>query len=156
MIRFEAFKAGHLKFFKPQEAQRDRYWAVVQSEHVNLLEAPPSLSAWAGQVCVGAGGLLALARYRAVAWMILSQDASPYLLPIVRKIRRVVALAPYKRIELTVEEGFEQGEQFARLIGAVCETPEPMRYYGDNGQHERMFAIVNDHINIAFAPVKGD
>lgn len=142
MIKFTPFRAGHLQFFKPQAAQQQEYWAVMQSGEIEALEGPMSLSAWARNACVGAGGLIALRPHRAIAWMILAQDASKHLFPIARKIQRVAAASPYKRIEITVEEGFAQGERFAKLLGAVCETPQPMRYYGSTGNHERMFALI--------------
>lgn len=144
MIEFRPFRAGHLQFFKPQPAQRSEYTAIVRSGEAAALEGPMSLSGWAGSACVGAAGLIHVRPHRAVAWMILSQDAAEYMLPIVKKIRRVAKAAPYKRIELTVAEGFVEGERFARLLGAVCETPEPMRYFGASERHERMFALIKE------------
>lgn len=144
MIEFKPFRAGHLQFFKPQPAQRSEYTAIVKSGEAAALEGPMSLSGWADSVCVGAAGLIHVRPHRAVAWMILSQDAAEYMLPIVKKIRRVAKAAPYKRIELTVAEGFVEGERFAKLLGAVCETPEPMRYFGANERHERMFALIKE------------
>jgi len=144
MIEFKPFRAGHLQFFKPQDAQRDEYTALVRSGEAAALEGPMSLSGWASHTCVGAAGLIHVRPHRAVAWMILSRDAAEYMLPIVKKIRRVAKAAPYKRIELTVAEGFDEGERFARLLGAVCETPDPMRYFGANERHERMFALIKE------------
>lgn len=142
MIEFTPFKAGHLRFLKPQPAQRSEHTAILQSGEAAALEGPMSLSGWADSRCVGAAGLIHVRPHRAVAWMILSADASEYMLPIVKKIRRVARAVPYKRIELTVADGFSEGERFARLLGAVCETPEPMRYFGANERHERMYALI--------------
>ena len=141
-MEFTAFKAGHLAYLKPQDAQRSEYAALVRSGEASALEGGVSLSGWDGNVCMGAAGLIPVRPQRAVAWMILSRDIGPYMLPVAKKIRRVLALAPYKRVELTVADGFEAGQRFAELIGAVCETPEPMRFFGVDGRDERMYAVL--------------
>lgn len=143
-MEFRPFRAGHLEFFTPQPAQRGEYNALLRSGEVHALEGPMSLSGWVEHRCVGAAGLIHVRPHRAAAWMILSQSASRYMLPIVKKIKRVAEASPYKRIELTVAEGFEEGERFAALLGAVCETPDPMRYFGVGERHERMFALIKE------------
>lgn len=144
MIEYRPFRAGHLQFFRPQEAQRYEYAALVGSGEAAMLEGPFALSGWEGSRCLGAGGLLPVRPHRAIAWLILSDRASDYMVPIARKLRRAVRAAPYRRIELTVADGFEQGDRFANLLGAVCETPEPMRYFGADERHERMYALIKE------------
>lgn len=142
MIEYRPFKAGHLDLFTPQEAQRGEHAALVRSGGAGGLEGGVSLSGWVGHKCVGAAGLIHVREHRAVAWMILSQDIGAHMLPLAKKVRRVLNSVGYLRVELTVAEGFEQGERFARLIGAKCETPEPMRYFGADKRNERMYAVI--------------
>lgn len=144
MISFTPFRAGHLNYLRPQPEQEAEYRAVMAAGTGTLIEGPLALSAWAEMRCIGAAGCLHVTPYRAVGWMILSGDAAPYMLPIARKVRRVFGACSYKRIELTVAAQFESGHRFARLLGAVQETPEPMRFYGMNGQAEIMYALVKD------------
>lgn len=146
MIEYLPFKAGHLQWLKPQTAQVAEHLALVNSDAADLLEGGISLSAWAHNRCVGAAGLIEIWPHRAMAWLILSEGAGPYMLPIARKVRRVVAACPYKRVELTVAADFERGRQFARLVGAKCETPQPMKGYGAEGRDEYMYAIVKESL----------
>lgn len=142
MIRFETFRASHLKFIKPQAAQAEEHAMAMRSEGAYLLENPYTLSAWADYRCVGAGGLLEIWPHRALAWMILSEGAGAYMMPLVRKVRRGIKASGYKRVELTVVEGNKAGHRFARLVGFQLETPEPMRAYGPTGNAEFMYALV--------------
>lgn len=144
MIEFQPFKAGHLSYLSPQKEQRREHAQLVRSGAVELLESNVALSGWADGKCVGAAGLIPVRPHRAVAWMILSDGIGPYMVPVVRKVRRVLIAVPYKRIELTVSSGFEAGHHFARLLGAVCETPEPMRFFGADGGDEMMYAIIKE------------
>lgn len=141
-MEFRPFKAGHLLYLKPQEVQKDVHASVVHSGMATVYETGTALSGWQGSKCIGAAGLLPVWPHKALAWAFLSDAAASDMLAIVRKVRRVIALSPYKRVELTVAEGHEQGHRFARLIGATCETPEPMRFYGSNGDSEYMYAVL--------------
>lgn len=76
--------------------------------------------------------------------MFLSDQIGSAMLPIVRKVRRTIAAAPYRRVELTVSDRFDKGHDFARLLGAERETPEPMRFYGADGGGEVMYAVVKE------------
>lgn len=144
MIEFVPFRAAHLQYLTPQAAQRADHEAALQSNEGHLLEGHTSLTAWAGSTCLGMAGLIPVYSQRAAAWLLLSDSAARYMLPITRKVRRVIALSPYRRVELSVREGFTAGHQFARLIGAKCETPEPMRQFGPRGESEMLYAIVKE------------
>lgn len=142
MIEFQPFRAGHLRYLKPQEAQRQEHALLVRSGEASALETGIALSGWADHRCIGAAGLIHVRSQRAIAWMILSDGTGKYMVPLAKKVRRVLKAVPYLRVEFTVAEGFEDGDRFARLIGAVCETPEPMRFFGAEGRSERMYAVL--------------
>lgn len=144
MIEFTPFRAAHLLYLTPQEAQREDHAKAVREGGNEVLEDGVSLTAWGDGYCLGMAGLIPISPYRAMAWLLLSERAGRYMVPITRKVRRVVALTQYRRVELTVREGFEAGHQFARLIGARCETPEPMRWFGPRGESETMYAIIKE------------
>lgn len=144
MIEFTPFRAGHLEYLKPQSAQRNEHAYLVSSGGASLLEHPMALTAWHRSVCIGVAGCIPVRPHRAVAWAILSDDAGPYMLTIARKIRRVVAVGPYRRVEMTVAGEHEAGHRFARLLGAKRETPEPMRFYGADGGDEVMYALIRE------------
>lgn len=143
-VEFTPFRAGHLEYLVPQPAQRREHAALLASGAADLLESYVALTAWHQSRCLGMAGCLPVHRYRAVVWMLLSEDAGPHILTISRKIKRVLAQAPWKRIEITVTATFENGQRFARLIGGKLETPEPMKLYGPDGDDQYMYAIVKD------------
>lgn len=144
MITFEPFKAGHLVHFVPQPAQAREHAAMIASGELRGLETGIALSAWVGARCVGAAGLVAVRPHRAVAWAVLSQGAAAYMLPIARKVRRVILASQFRRVEFTVAAGFREGQKFAALIGATRETPEPMRFFGADGGDEIMYAVIKE------------
>lgn len=141
MIEFAPFRAGHLAYLTPQKAQEAEY-KLLRDSAAEALEGSVALSAWANNRCLGAAGLIPIRPHRAIAWMILSERASPYMLPIVRKVRRVISASAFKRVELTVSDRFEEGHRFARMLGAVRETPEPMKYFGADGGDEVLYAVL--------------
>jgi alkyl sulfatase BDS1-like metallo-beta-lactamase superfamily hydrolase len=89
-------------------------------------------------------GLIPVHTHRALAWMLLSGQAGEHMLTIGRKVKRVLAVAPYRRVEITVAADFIDGQRFALLVGATLETPKPMRAYGPDGNDEYMYAIVRE------------
>lgn len=141
MTTFTPFRGGHLRFLKPQAAQRPEHHTLLSSGAAERLESPLAMTAWRDLLPVAAGGLIQLWPHRAVAWAILSQDAGPSMVTLVRKALRVVELSPYQRVEFTVAEGFVQGHRLAQLLGALSETPEAMRHFGFNGGSESMYSL---------------
>lgn len=144
MIEYRPFKVGHLAYITPQPLQRREHAMLVQSGAAGALEGTLALSAWRGVTCLGAAGLIHITPYRAMAWAILSDRAGSDMLGITRKVRRVLSAAPYRRVELTVVDGFAEGHRFAKLLGAKRETPEPMRFFGADGEDEVMYAIIRE------------
>lgn len=142
MLEYQPFKSGHLRYLAPQRTQRYDHAIMLNSEYAKIVDGNFGLSAWEGNTCVAAAGCVPIFGSRAVAWAILSNDAAPYMLQIVRKVRHTMALLPYQRIEISVRADFEDGKRFARLIGMTLETPEPMRCHGANGEDEYMYAVV--------------
>lgn len=133
---------GHIKCIKPQEVDKLGLAAYASTDFEQVLRDNFSLSAWVGNRCMGAAGLVQIYPGRALAWALLSADAGPYLTEITRKAKQVIDLEPTARIEITVLEGFEAGHRWAELLGFVCETPKGMRRYGVLGQTEFMYAKV--------------
>lgn len=142
MLEYQPFRSGHLRFLAPQRLQKYDHAIMLNSEYANIVDNNFGLSAWDGSRCVAAAGVVPIFTGRAVAWAILSNDAAPYMLQIVRKVRRTMANLPYRRIEIAVRADFEDGKRFASLIGMKLETPEPMRAHGANGEDEYMYAVV--------------
>lgn len=142
MIEFRPFQATHLRYLNPQRLQRTDHAVLLNPEYAEIVDRNFALSAWVGSRCVGASGCVPVFAQRAVGWAILSEDAAPYMLPIIRRFRDVISGLPYRRIEICVRADFEDGKRFARLIGMKLETPEPMRAHGPYGEDELQYAAV--------------
>jgi hypothetical protein len=141
-LEFTPFRAAHLTYLVPQEAQRRDHAALLGSGAAELMESPMALTAWHKSRCLGMAGLLQVHPHRALAWALLSDAAAPHMLAITRKVKRVVALSPWRRVEITVAADFIDGQRFARALGATLETPEPLKAYGVYGNDEYMYSIV--------------
>lgn len=145
MITYTPFRAAHLQYLLPQPMQARDYSSLLAAGGAEVLENYVALTAWnAKGHCLGMAGCIPIRPHRAVGWMLLSRDAGPAMLSIARKVRRVFQTTPFKRIEISVSAKFPDGQRFARLIGAVIETPEPMRYYGAYEDDEYMYAMIKD------------
>lgn len=143
-VEFTPFRATHLQYLVPQAAQKHDHGALLASGAAELMEGPVALTAWRRNVCLGMAGLIPVHRHRALAWALLSEDAGAHMLTISRKVKRVLAVAPYRRVEITVNADFIDGQRFALLIGGALETPRPMRAYGPDGDDQYMYAVVRE------------
>ena len=142
MLGFKPYKAGHLRALCPQDAQRRDYAIMVREGHAEMLERGLSMSAWDGSTCVAVAGLMPVLPHRAAAWAVLSNRAEPYMLSITRKMRLMITQAPYRRVEMTVDAEFKNGQRLALLVGMVLDTPKPLEAYGANGEDELMYSRV--------------
>lgn len=135
-MRLEPFRPEHLRRIEVQEAQRRDF----------MLQPDPTYGeAWTafdGERGICSAGLLQLWPGRAYAWAVLSLHAGPYLLEITRIARFILAASTYERIEMYVDEDFEQGRRWAGMLGFRCETPEPMRKYLPSGASAYLYARV--------------
>ncbi len=143
-LEFRPFRAGHLRYVTPQAAQKDELEAIRVAGLAEMLEGPYALSGWRDGRCIGAAGLQQVFAHRAACWMLLSEEAEDHMVAITRKVRRVVALSPYRRVELTVDTGFPNGHKFAELLGFKRETDEPLQAYGPAGNAEHMYALIKE------------
>lgn len=62
-------------------------------------------------------------------WCLLSIYANKHLISITRFIIYLLESIDYQRFELQVEDGFEEGHRWARILGFQCETPNGMKNY---------------------------
>lgn len=141
-LEFKEFRIEHLRFLVPQPAQRQEHALLVTTSYGDILDRNPGLAAWQGSVCVAAAGWVPIYPHRVCCWALFSEAASPFMLPIARKMRNMIRILPYRRVEIVVRADFVQGHQLARLIGMTLETPEPLKGHGVDGADEVMYAVV--------------
>jgi len=134
-LEFKPFYGNHVRYIDPQDNQKAEWAAFLQPEYLAAAEDGLALSAWDGNRCVAAAGIVHLYPHRAIAWALLSRYAGGYMGGIVRKVRTVMSLDPTARIEMTVKADFEPGIRFAKAIGMTQETGV-LRKHGMNGDDE--------------------
>lgn len=138
MIDVVPFKAEHLRTLTPQPEQQDE-WAYA-------VEAGMEGNGWSVQKngkSLACGVLVALGDGRAAVQAFVGADAGPYMTKILRVTVRALRMAPYRRVEATVVEGFVAGDRLMRMLGFELETPKGMRMFGPNGETHMLYARVN-------------
>ncbi len=141
-ITFRKFHSEHLRYLSPQHLQKYDHALLIGTEYMDVIDRNFAISGWVGNTCIGACGAIGIYPHRALGWAILSEEASPYMLQIVRKVRAYFDVMAFKRIEATVRADFEHGHRFARMLGLTQETPVPMRAHGPQGEDEILYALV--------------
>lgn len=142
MIEIVPLKPEHIDGMEVQPAQR-----MGADEMRVAMSAPMGDDAWtvlADGKPVACGGLLKVWEGRAYAWALLGVDARRYLKSITKAARRGIETGGFRRVEMAVQEGFPEGQHWARLLGFTLETPEPMRAYLPNGRDAYLYAKVSE------------
>jgi len=85
---------------------------------------------------IGNGKVVIIAGYQDVgdrAWLstIIGGDAGPYMVPIVRKMRAMLDIMPFARIESHVNVNFAPANRLMRILGFEAESV--MRKYNRDG-----------------------
>lgn len=81
--------------------------------------------AWTGEVdgkVIACGGLIPQWENRALAWMLIGEDAGPHFAALHKHVKRFLVRAPYRRIEAHVDVGFEQGARWMKMLGFELEA----------------------------------
>jgi hypothetical protein len=148
-IVFRPFEPPHLAEILSDPAGRfaGRAECLGKLDAVSFLTVP-RLS-WTGvcndRLVGGCGGIFEVWEGRGKAWAafgVVPERAWP---AITEKARSTLAAAREVglcRIEATVQEGFDAGHRWARRLGFVLETPEPMRFFGPDGASHYLYSRV--------------
>lgn len=128
-LTFRPCKQGHLALIAPHEAFGPVQPLYLSPQFAELLNDNVGLSAWAGNHCVGAAGVIAIHKYRFLAWSFLSVNSGPFMLGITRKTKEVLDSFKDVRVEMAVNVDFKEGHRWAKLLGFQMEAPF-MKCYG--------------------------
>lgn len=116
---------------------------MIEPGYEALLIAGKAEGAWVGPRIVAAAGLgILIPGELAIAWCLLSPRAGRYLASITQRCRHVLAENSIVRIEMTVNADIVHGERWAKALGFVRETVEPLRKRGKGGKDQHIFARV--------------
>ena len=133
-VKFVRFKARHLDEFKAQAAQATEA-LLASPENTRALEHSPfAFSALYEGRCIGAGGVVEYWDGLGEAWALIGPVPPHCWTSITREVNRVMeeAMADgYRRLELHIIDGFEEGHRWARLLG-FDRVDHPLRRWGPN------------------------
>lgn len=110
------------------------------ADYANLLVSGIGYSGIVDGRTVLASGLLQTGTYKATAWALVGKDAGKYMLKATREIERQIRQSPYKRIETPVLRSFKEGHRWMKILGFENETPNGMKYWGEDGKTYDMYA----------------
>lgn len=118
-VRLVDLEAWHLERIHPQRAQAAEFAAAP---------GMPAGRGWAAMVepalehpvCIG--GWTQMGPTWAYAWAVLGEDVGPHMRSLTRAIRFQLEAAPFARIEMRVDKGFEAARRWAELLGYQLEA----------------------------------
>lgn len=116
---------------------------VLTSGEVVALERAPSWTALAGNQVVACAGVVKMWPGRYTAWAFLGDASRGYMREITKAVRAFLDMLDARRVELSVELGFKQGHQWARMLGFTLETPV-MPAYGVGGEPHAMYVKLKE------------
>lgn len=117
------WKRGDSESVNLQTAQR--YSGDLADVSVDLTSLSEVGLAWTAEVdggVVACGGLLPQWENRALAWMLIGENAGPHFAGIHRHVRQFLARSPYRRIEAHVDVGFAPGARWMKMLGFELEA----------------------------------
>lgn len=131
------FVPEHLTMIDPQPWQKRPENALAMQDATG--------HAWTAMVndkTMACAGVVELWPGRAFAWALIDKDAGRHMIGITRAVKNTLAWLPYRRIEMAVIAGFDEGMRWAEMLGFKLETPEPMPLYFPGGESAYQFSKV--------------
>lgn len=141
-MRIEVLRAEHLDRIGLQAAQAHFGGEFIKPGYADMLRQGPAFTALHGDQVLACAGTVEIWPGRAMAWALLSELAGRHLLALHRAVAGFLMQAPYRRIEATVDDGFEPGHRWLRLLGFTCETPAGMPGFTPQGRGAFLYARV--------------
>jgi ribosomal protein S18 acetylase RimI-like enzyme len=104
----------NLKLQPAQEYMRG--WSILSADLTDLSEAGLAWTAEHDGVILGIAGLSPQWENRAIAWALVSANAGKRFVRIHAAVKRFLEVAPYRRIEATVDVGFVEGMRWMDML----------------------------------------
>lgn len=140
-MRVERYRAEHLDRLDLQEGQK--YLAVYLPAALRkALEGEFSFTLLDGDEVLCCAGLMQEWDNRAILWSYLAENIGPRRFRVLHShAKRLLEVAPFKRIEATVDVGFENGHRWMEALGFRMEA-HTMRAYRPDGGDSSLYALV--------------
>lgn len=144
MIDLTYFKAEHFKAVESREPTAKWIGKLISDEMLLKLEKLPYSRSFIdeeGKV-VACIGVIEQWENNAVAWAVLDQASmKKHMLSIHRWVESFLATLPIDRIEAVVDETFEAGHRWIKLLKFEEEAPVLKKYF-PNGASGKLYARV--------------
>jgi hypothetical protein len=134
-IEVRQFLPYHVDLLKAQGVQDAQIAEVslVLTSYANVSRPDgPAVTVFDGDRIVICGGIAKVTESNGVCWALLSADAGKHMTWLHYAVKRFITLNPWRRLEATVEENFEDGCRWVKLLGFEFEGR--MAKYGPNGE----------------------
>lgn len=133
------FKCSHLENMDVQQHQGDLY---KYEEYLSAIEhCGEGYTAFKGAVPIGAAGMFTMWENRAVAWAVLSRQATgTAFMQTHHAVKRYLDIQAYRRMEMYVRSDFKNGIRWARALGFRREGT--MQAFCPDGRDFELFARV--------------
>lgn len=139
-MRIVPFEPWHLRKLTLQEAQAWMGPMLRADYGESLKNGGPCFTALDGDDVLACSGVLRMWDNRDQAWALMSEHAGRQFVAIYRAIRRFLDMHDARRVEATVDAGFEAGHRLMRLLG--FEREGLMRAYLPDGRDCDLYARV--------------
>lgn len=138
-MRVEVFQPYHLKLLLAQGVQPSQRREVshVPDEYATVGRA---LTAFDGERVLLCGGIVPLGHI-GILWALLAEDAGHHMIALHRATKRFLGIHPPRRIEASVEKGFNAGCRWIELLGFRFEGEMPG--YGRDGETHLRYGLVS-------------
>jgi hypothetical protein len=142
-MKIIAFQAGHLYELKLQDAQQYFGDEILKPYYGEMIaRSGDAFTVKDGEEVIMCCGCHELWNGRAEMWALVSKSAGRHMASIHKAVKGYLLQARWKRIEATVDAGFDAGMRWLKMLGFENETPIPMKGYRPNGGDSYLFARV--------------
>lgn len=144
MIEIVNFKEEHLKYILETGMLDKKLQPFILPEYGKALEkAPGVFTILDDRKAIVFGGIKEFWQNRGEAWLIFGKPRTENFIEIFNIVKKFLASAPQKRIEMVVECDFVQGHRWARLLGFEKEA-DCLKSYLPGGYDASLYAMVRE------------
>lgn len=136
------FKAEYFHRLNIQPSQAHTRAYITDASLAALEFTGGGVAVLEGDEVLAVGGVFPAWPGRGVAWVLNSERFCKMPLTFVRVLRKVLADAPFRRIELTITCDTPNATKFAKVLGFELEIPR-MKHYGVDGSDQAQYVRFN-------------
>jgi hypothetical protein len=142
MIIVRPFKSEHLMTIKFQPSQKHLENYVTEEVAKSIETAPgQAYTVYDDDEILVVAGVIDVGEGRGYAWSYIAEAVGNRMVQVTRAVKRYLRIAPFRRIEMSVDCDFLEAHRWARMLGFSMEA-ERMRSYAADGRDCALYAMV--------------